>query len=111
MKVNAPVDKGVAKLVEALSQFPCLRTIESCEGPPAWVCFDVGEQGWQGLAALVLGHIGPAIAAELGDLARVEIHVSETGISQGELTVRPGSMDDTVSLLRRHADQAVGGLA
>ena len=33
-KVNAPVDEGVKMLVEALSAFDGLETVESCEGPP-----------------------------------------------------------------------------
>src|SRR5208282_3991030 len=44
-KVNAPVDTGVCGLVSALSMFPSLETIESCEcsvGECAWICFRYG---------------------------------------------------------------------
>jgi hypothetical protein len=32
VRVNALVDQGIASLVEALSNFPCLCTLSSCEG-------------------------------------------------------------------------------
>ncbi len=32
VRVNAPVDQGIASLVEALANFPCLCTLSSCEG-------------------------------------------------------------------------------
>jgi hypothetical protein len=32
VKVNAPVDEGVAELVDALSTFPGLSTVASCQG-------------------------------------------------------------------------------
>ena len=47
VKVNTQVDRGIAALIEALSIFPELRTLESCEGTEdsAWVCFDWEEEG------------------------------------------------------------------
>lgn len=94
VKVNAPVDRGVASLVEALSRFTGLRTIESCQGPPAWVCFDAGEGEWQQLADLVLNKL----RSVAGDGARFEI-VSDDGPLQGELTVIPEAIIDTVKRL------------
>lgn len=41
-KVNAPVDKGIANLVSALSEFPTLCTLSSCEGG-AFVTFRFGR--------------------------------------------------------------------
>lgn len=32
IKVNVPVDEGVAELIAALSAFPRLQTISSCQG-------------------------------------------------------------------------------
>lgn len=32
VKVNAPVDEGIASVVDALNQIPRLHTIASCEG-------------------------------------------------------------------------------
>ena len=42
VKVNAPVDSGIAPLVSALSRFPGLVTLSSCEGG-AFVTFRIIE--------------------------------------------------------------------
>jgi hypothetical protein len=41
-RVNAPVDEGLAALVSALSEFPTLCTLSSCEGA-AFVTFRFGR--------------------------------------------------------------------
>ncbi len=53
VKVNAPVDEGIAPLVEALSSIDGLITIESCQGgkEEAFVDFLYGET-WQELGAV-----------------------------------------------------------
>lgn len=64
VKVNAMADRGVAPLVEALSEWPEVVTLGSCEGGEvcgrdyfggsAHVCFVVGDgDGWQPLVAFV----------------------------------------------------------
>lgn len=42
VKINAPVDEGIACLVSALSEFPELYTLSSCEGA-AFVTFRCGR--------------------------------------------------------------------
>src|SRR6516164_1098222 len=60
IKVNADVDAGIVRLVEALSSFPQLRTTSSCQGNPprgAEVTFVYGEHvydGWKALAEFVV---------------------------------------------------------
>jgi hypothetical protein len=105
-KVNAPVDEGVAALVEALSAFPQLRTRESCESVDgkgtAWVCFTYGEDGpedWRALAEFVLGYLAPGLMRDLGDLVNIRINV--TNFTIGELSVRPGVMPRALKALRR----------
>ena len=47
IKVNAPVDKGIAPLVLALNRFDGLLTLDSCEGDknkPAYVYFRYGAK-------------------------------------------------------------------
>ncbi len=59
VKVNIVVDKGIKGIIEALSTFPELEIIESCEGSNtqnAWVCFRYGrywEHEWRDLVAFV----------------------------------------------------------
>ena len=48
-KVNAPVDEGIAEVVELLSAIPGLQTLDSCQGDPggrhavAWALDDVAR--------------------------------------------------------------------
>ncbi len=54
VKVNAPVDEGIAEVVRLLSRIPGLQTIESSQGDPqerrspAFVLFRLG--GWAELS-------------------------------------------------------------
>ena len=108
-KTNAPVDEGVRGIVSALSAFPCLETIESCEGTndrPAWCCFRYGaywEQPWRDLAEFVLDWLGPTLAKEVGDSANIRIQVTASGLIMGELSVRPGQARAVETCLRRLA--------
>jgi hypothetical protein len=73
IKVNAPVDEGITEIVKALSAFPKLRTISSCEGSPetaASVTFVYGEDNvsaWQEAAEFALKFFGPRLYYHLGD--------------------------------------------
>lgn len=103
VKVNAHVDEGVADLVEALNSFPELRTTKSSQGDdqsPAWVYFTYGNGHWQEVAKFTLGHLGPRLAQQLGDQARLSICMTNSGEAQGELLVRPGALTDAVEVLR-----------
>ena len=107
-KVNAAVDEGVADLIAALSAFPQLRTIESCENigdGTAWVCFQYGdenlEQSWLPLAKFVLGFFGPGLMRQIGDSVQISIYVRTNGLPQAELAVRPGTGSATAKAIRR----------
>lgn len=106
-KVNASVDIGVKELVEALSEFPPLQTIESCEDirdGTAWACFRYGhfiESPADELAEFVLKFLGPRLVKELGDGVHISIYFDSAGLLFGELSVRPGAMADTVRVLKR----------
>ena len=101
VKVNAPVDEGISDLIEALSMFPRLETIESCQGEPAWICFRLGS--YQELAEFVCGYFGVGLARLIGDAANVSIRVTESEIIRGELSVRPGMIDATARAVERLA--------
>lgn len=114
-KVNAPVDEGVAALVYALSAFPKLTTISSCqgghprsdadkEGMPAVVFFHYDQHDhadpYREIADFVLGYLGPGLMKELGDLVSIRIEVTMQYVIMGELKVRQGAMDRTVKTLK-----------
>ncbi len=108
-RVNTHVDKGIAPLIEALSMFPLLQTLESCEGDDtqaAWVCFFYGAywaDPWVPLAGFVLHELGPPLAAMVGDNARLSVRVTETGTALGEIAVNKAAMADVESAIRRIA--------
>jgi hypothetical protein len=89
VKVNAPVDKGIAPLIEALSRFPDVRTLDSCEGTKetGWVCFDCGEENWEKLSEFVLSVIGPPLMEEFGDRVQLTVGISEGSLYRAEMTV------------------------
>ena len=75
VKVNAPVDCGVADLVEALSSFPMLQTRESCEclgEECAWVGFSYGQL-WTEMADFSFAYFCPELFRRVGDDAAQRI--------------------------------------
>jgi tRNA(Phe) wybutosine-synthesizing methylase Tyw3 len=110
IKVNAHVDTGIVRLVEALSSFPQLRTTSSCQGNPprgADVTFVYGEDvhdGWKALAEFVLGWFGPRLIERVGDDVDLSIRVTTLGSIRADLHVRPGALELTtkeITLLAR----------
>ena len=106
VKVNAPVDKGIADLVSALALFPKLQTIESCQGTKgrAWVCFVYGED-WKELSNFVLGFIGPKITREFGDRVDLSIRVAEAGTIRAEMELASESIPAIVGFLKKFRSQ------
>jgi len=94
VKVNVLVDRSIKDLITALSLFPKLQTIESCQGNnnnSAWVSFYYGKNGqysWKELANFIFKYFGPRLAKEVGDRVDLHIRVSENGQIFGELFVR-----------------------
>lgn len=89
VKVNTRVDRGVAELIHALSAFPELRTLESCEtnAESAWVCFDYGDGGWKPLAEFVFNMMGPTLMSNFGDRVSLSLGIQESGEYRAEMTV------------------------
>jgi len=108
-KVNAPVDEGIKDLVDALSAFPKLQTIESCIGNknnPAWVSFWYGnywKNSWKEFSEFVVGYLGEELVTALGDKINISVQFNSAGLPQGELSVRPGAITDTIQVLRKLA--------
>ena len=97
------MDTGIKDLVDALSAFPQLQTIESCQGDSeheAWVCFYYGMHPWRDLAKFLLGYLGPRLSREVGDRANVSIQVTESGQVRGELAIRPGATRVVIKALK-----------
>ena len=110
--MNAAVNGGIAELITALSAFPTLETIESCQGEPgeaSWLCFYYGhywEHPWREIVAFLFDFLGPRLLERVGDGIRLSLHVTETGVPRAEMVVRPGAMSGTVEVLRELASVA-----
>lgn len=107
-KVNVPVDKGMKELVETLSLFPDLQTIESDEGKKdgwAWVCFVYGDQEkpqpWKPLSEFVFSTVGPKLVEEFGDRVDLNIKVTESGAYRAEMAIQKETLSAVVKLLKR----------
>lgn len=109
VKVNVPVDEAICGLVETLSMFPNLETVESCQGSrksPAWVCFYYGnylDHAWRDLATFVFEYLAPGLIRKVGDDVSIQIRVTPSGRILGELSVRPGA--------RHRVERAIRSLA
>jgi hypothetical protein len=107
VKVNAPVDEGIADLIKTLSLFPKLRTFESCERDGdrhAFVAFDYGDDDRE-LSEFVLRFLGPRLAHKFGDLVWSSVNVTDVGLIQGELMVRRPVIERVARFVRRlHKD-------
>jgi hypothetical protein len=74
VKVNAPVDAGVAELVAELSKFNGLETIESCQGggeSPAFVLFRMAD--WRSTGVFLFDYLMPVLPSEILDSVSLEL--------------------------------------
>ena len=87
--MNARVDAGIAPLVEALSEYANIRTLESCEGAedPAYIIFDSGDEDWESLSRFVFEVLGPSLMAEFGERVSLNVGIAESGVYRAEMTV------------------------
>ena len=81
VKVNAPVDQGIAEVVSILSEVEGLQTVESCQGEPVrdhldrdvlgFVFFYLGD--WRTISEFAFGTIAPALGGIGGATITVEM--------------------------------------
>jgi hypothetical protein len=101
VKVNAPVDRGIASIVSALNSIEGLRTLDSCEGiaghKPAHVYFNYGD--WRSLSAFMFEKIGPALWKEFGSEATVSVEIFNESEPLGKLSFEKEATRRVASLL------------
>jgi hypothetical protein len=75
IKVNAPVDAGIAEIVALLNSVDGLETLQSCQGDSGqrdgYVYFSFGE--WQNLCRFVFDSIAPKLHTHLGEDVKLEV--------------------------------------
>lgn len=105
VKVNAPVDEGVAELVSALSQIDGLETLESCQGYPgrsnAFVLFRFGT--WQECGELMFARILPLLSPDLRASTSLRLQAYDTDHAIGRLDVDPAAVPALAGCIRECA--------
>ena len=101
VKVNTPVDVGIAEVVRVLNDIPGLQTLDSCQGEPgqrpAHIYFQYGD--WRQLGTLLFDRLGPAIRAKLPDDAHVTCEVFNGSSPTGRITFSPEATPMVASIL------------
>lgn len=102
IKVNAPIDEGVAEIVELLNQVDGLETLQSCQGEPGYrdgyVYFACGD--WKRLSQFVFERIGPTLKEKLDEDATLTVEATNAEEPMAKLTFRAEASGMVVSALK-----------
>jgi hypothetical protein len=102
VKVNAPVDNGVADIVSLLSGVDGLQTLQSCQGDPGgregYVYFCCGN--WRNLCHLIFEQIGPTLKREVDEDATLTVEATTVEEPMAKLSFRAEATGMVVSALK-----------
>jgi hypothetical protein len=102
VKVNAPVDSGVAELVSVLNSVNGLETLQSCQGDAGgrdgYVYFSCG--GWHNLCEFVFQKIGPRLKSRVDEDATLTVEVTSADCPIAKLSFKAEATDVIVSALK-----------
>ena len=102
VKVNAPVDAGVAEIVAALNAVEGLETLQSCQGDPGqsngYVYFACGD--WRRMSQFVFEQVGPELKRKLDDDATLIIEATSADEPMAKLSFRAEATDLVASTLK-----------
>ena len=103
VKINAPVDEGIAELVSALSEIDGLETIESCQGTPerdnAFVFFRFGT--WRDCGSLMFDELLPMLEPDLKASVALTLRAYDADSAMGELSVELVAVQTLSERVRR----------
>ena len=108
-KANVRVDEGVVGIIDALSNFPLLETVESCQGhgnEAAWVCFLYGTHPWLDIFTFGLGFLAPELFNQLGDGVNITLRPLASGLVMADLTIRQEALGSAENTLRKLAKRS-----
>lgn len=102
VKVNVPVDEGVAEIVAVLNSLPGLETLQSCQGDPGgregYVYFSYGD--WQKMGRLIFEKIAPRLKERLDEDADVLIKATDNEEPMAKLSFRAEAAGVVASALK-----------
>lgn len=102
VKVNAPVDAGVAEIVSLLNSVKGLETLQSCQGDPGgrhgYVYFLCGD--WRNVCKLVFDQIGPELKKKTDEDATLIVEATSAEEPMAKLSFKAEATDMVVSALK-----------
>jgi len=102
VKVNAPVDAGVAEIVSVLNTVDGLETLQSCQGDAGmkdgYVYFACGD--WKKTCEFVFQTIGPMLKNKADEDARLMVEATSADSPMAKLSFKAEATGIVVSALK-----------
>jgi hypothetical protein len=102
VKVNVPVDAGVAEIVAVLNSVDGLETLQSCQGDASgklgYVYFACGD--WRKLCEFVFQKIGPTLKSKADEDAELTVEATSADFPMAKLSFKAEAADIVVSALK-----------
>jgi hypothetical protein len=102
VKVNAPVDAGVAEIVSVLNSVDGLETLQSCQGDAGhqhgYVYFACGD--WRKMCELVFQRIGPTLKNRVDDDTKLTVEATSADVPMAKLSFKAEATGIVVSALK-----------
>ncbi len=110
VRVNAPVDEGIAPLVEALSAVAGVVTMESCQGDEghssAFVVFHMDD--WRACGDLLFDRLLPLMPSSLRSGVSLRVESYDTQIARGWITLDPAAIESVSACVRQLSATPIG---
>jgi hypothetical protein len=105
VRVNAPVDEGIAPLVVALSEISGLVTMESCQGhdgqQDAFVVFHMGD--WRTCGKSLFDQLLTSMSHDLRSDVSLRLEAYDTQFARGWITLNPAAIESLSECVKRLA--------
>jgi hypothetical protein len=102
IKVNVPVDAGVAEVVSILNTVDGLETLQSCQGDAGrkdgYVYFACGD--WRQMCELVFQKIGPTLKSKVDEDAKLTVEATSADSPMAKLSFKAEATGIVVSALK-----------
>lgn len=102
VKVNAPVDAGVAEIVSVLNSVDGLETLQSCQGDAGrkdgYVYFAYGD--WRKTCEFVFQKVGPTLKSKVDEDATLTVEATSADSPMAKLSFKAEATDIVVSALK-----------
>ncbi len=88
IKVNAPVDKGIAKIVSLLNQLKGFYTIDSCEDKNGWAYVYFRYKDWKTICNLLFNILGSKLIMHYGEDVVLSVTLTDDIEPIGKISFR-----------------------